>query len=177
MTFLAAELNTGKCRSFHEPSLSGMLYQRRLRRPSRWTFSIPGSPLSSNSTNPSPTPTPSPHPKSPLSKPTTPTSSSPILDKNGKWKFWAWHDTHYCITTEPSKEWCWLYKLKKKKKSTGDRHFTEKSNLPTLTTCVTPYSNSQLLTLDLTASLEQLTKAGFVCKAHMYVCASVWFWV
>ena len=27
MTFLAAELNTGKCHSFHEPSLSGMLYR------------------------------------------------------------------------------------------------------------------------------------------------------
>ena len=39
-------------------SLSGMLYQRRLRRPSRWTFSSPGSPLSisSNSANPSPHP-------------------------------------------------------------------------------------------------------------------------
>ena len=54
--------------------------------------------------------------QSPLSNPTTPTSSFPILDKKGKWIFWAWRATHYCITTEPSKEWCWLYKQKKKKR-------------------------------------------------------------
>ena len=115
-TFLAAELNIGKCHSSLGPSLSGMLYRMRSRRPSRWTVSSPGSPLSSNFTNPSPYPHSLPHPKSPLSNPTTPISSPLILNKNGKWDFWAWCATHYCInTTEPSKKWCWLYKRKKKK--------------------------------------------------------------
>ena len=60
-TFLAAELNIGKCHSSLGPSLSGMLCRRRSRRPSRWTVSSPGSPISSNSTNPFP-PCPLPPP-------------------------------------------------------------------------------------------------------------------
>ena len=44
-TFLAAELNIGKCHSSLGPSLSGMLCRRRSRRSSRWTVSSPDSPL------------------------------------------------------------------------------------------------------------------------------------
>ena len=91
--------------------------QRGCRRRSfRWTFSSPGSPLSSSSTNPSPHPTPSPYPKSPLSNPTTPTSSSPDLDKI-KIEFLGLtcHTPLYSITTEPSKEWCWLYNERRRR--------------------------------------------------------------
>ena len=59
----------GKCHSSHEPSLSGMLYRRRLQKPSRWTVSSPGSPLSSNSNNPFPHPRSIPNPPCPTPQP------------------------------------------------------------------------------------------------------------
>ena len=89
MTFLAAELDTGKCHFFYVPSLSGMLYQRRLRTPSRWTFSSPGSPLLSNSTNPSPHPhplSPSQISQIPLVHPHNPHLIIPWFGQDEKWK-------------------------------------------------------------------------------------------
>ena len=72
----------GKCHSSFGPSLSGMLCRRRSRRPSRWTVSSPGSPLSSNSTNPSPPiPTPSPIPNPPCPTPQPP-SHHPLFWTN-----------------------------------------------------------------------------------------------
>ena len=114
-TSLAAELNIGKCHSSLGPSLSGMLYRRRSQRPSRWTASSPGSLLSSDFTNPFPPPPLPPPSQIPLVH--SPHLITPYFEQNGKWEFWAWHATHYCInTTEPSKKWCWLYKRKKKRR-------------------------------------------------------------
>ena len=114
-TFLAAELNIGKCHSFldHpwvECSAGGDHGGRVAGQ-----FQVQAHPSHLTPPTPSPHAHSLPHPKSPLSSPTTPISSPLILNKNGKWDFWAWRATHYCINaTEPSKKWCWLYKRKKK---------------------------------------------------------------
>ena len=104
-TFLAAELNIGKCHSSLGPSLSGMLYHRRSRRPSRWTVSSPGSPLSSNSTNPFPPPPLPPPSQIALVQPHNPHLIILYFEQKWKVRFWGLtHATHYCInTTEPSK--------------------------------------------------------------------------
>ena len=93
------------------------VYQRKLRRPSHWTFSSPGSPLSSNSTIPSPHPYPPP----PVPNPPCPTHKPyliiPWFGQNGKWNFGHWRAAHYCITTEPPKELCWLYNGRRRRRT------------------------------------------------------------
>ena len=83
--FLAAELNIGKCHSSLEPSLSGVLCWRRLRRPSRWTFfQVQAHP--SHLTPPTPSsPPPLPPPSQiPLVQPHSPHLITPYFEQ--KWK-------------------------------------------------------------------------------------------